>query len=272
MSVILKVLVLCAVLFLAVKGVGFFTRRLQRRLEEKGSDAATFVPFLRIVLKGLLWFILGSMIIGEIPGLSTLMTSLLASGGILAVVLGLSAQDALGNMLSGIMIAVFKPFRVGDVVRYLSQDVTGTIEEITLRHTVIRTYENKRVLIPNGTINKEIIENADFGDQRIQCVFLVGISYESDIETAMRLLQEEVKGLPDYKDCRTEEERAADTPEVVVRVSDFLDSAVQLRTVFWTESTAASFALKSDLYIAVKKRFAAEGIDIAYPHLVVLEK
>ena len=60
--------------------------------------------------------------------------------------------------------------------------------------------------------------------------------------------------------------------EVVVRVSDFLDSAVQLRTVFWTESTAASFALKSDLYIAVKKRFAAEGIDIAYPHLVVLEK
>lgn len=271
-SGLLKFVILAAILWAALRLEGVFCRRLRLRLEKRGSEAAAFVPFLRVVLKGISWFLVIPQMVGLIPGLSSLMTSLLASGGVLAVVLGLAAQDVLGDILSGVLIAVFKPFKPGDMVRYLTDNVVGTVEEITLRHTVIRTYENKRVLIPNGTISKGVIENADFEDERILCAVFFGITYESDAERALVLLREEVLTLPGYRDCRTEAERTEGKPEVTARVSEFLDSAVQLRVAFWVENTDASFQRKSDLYLAVKRRFEAEGIELAYPHLVVERK
>ena len=271
-SGILRFLLLAILLWVALHLVGFFCRRVQRGLVQRESEAAAFLPFLRVVLKGLCWFLIVPQMIGLVPGLSSLMATLLASGGVLAVVVGIAAQDVLGDVLSGVLIAVFKPFRKGDVVRCLGSGVTGTVEEVNLRHTVLRTYENKRVLIPNGTMSKEVVENANFGDERILCVLFVGISYESDAERALTLLEEEALALPGYRDCRTEAEKAAGESEVAVRVEEFLDSAVQLRAAFRAENLAASFALKSELYLAVKRRFEAEGIEIAYPHLVVEQK
>ena len=97
----------------------------------------------------------------------------------IAVVAGLAAQEALGSVVSGMMILAFKPFKMGDVVRYVDNDITGTVEEITLHHTAVRTFENKRVIIPNSKMNSAIIENADYADSKV-CVFLtVGITYES---------------------------------------------------------------------------------------------
>ena len=120
--------------------------------------------------------------------------------------------------------------------------------------------------------SKGVIENADFEDERILCAVFFGITYESDAERALALLREEVLTLPGYRDCRTETERTEGKPEVTARVSEFLDSAVQLRVAFWVENTDASFQRKSDLYLAVKRRFEAEGIELAYPHLVVERK
>ena len=271
-SALLRFLILAVVLWIALRLEGAFCRRLRTRLERKESEVTAFVPFLRVVLKGITWFLIVPQMIGLIPGLSSLMTSLLASGGILAVVIGLAAQDVLGDILSGVLIVIFKPFKQGDMVRYLTDNVVGTVEEINLRHTVIRTYENKRVLVPNGAISKGVIENADLGDERILCAVFFGITYESDVERALSLLREEVLTLPGYRDCRTEAERMAEKPEVTVRIADFLDSAIQLRVAFWVENVDASFQRKSDLYLAVKRRFEAEGIELAYPHLVVQQK
>ena len=85
-------------------------------------------------------------------------------------------QEALGSIVSGMMILAFKPFVIGDVVRCVDNDISGVVEEITLHHTAIRTYENKRVIVPNSVMNNSIIENADYGDSRV-CAFLeIGVT------------------------------------------------------------------------------------------------
>ena len=170
------------------------------------------------------------------------------------------------------MILVFKPFVIGDVVNVISQGVTGTVEDITLRHTVLRTIENKRIIIPNSTMNTSIVENADYGDKNVCLTMDVGITYESDLDRALSLLAEVVAEHPDYLDRRTQEEQEKGVPKVVVRVSELADSAVVLRALLWGKDNATTFSMRADLLRRIKKRFDKEGIDLAYPHLVVVSK
>ena len=100
----------------------------------------------------------------------------------------------------------------------------------------------------------------------------IGITYESDIDRALALLAEVVGNHPDYVDRRTQEERDNEAPKVVARVSELADSAVVLRALLWGKDNATAFAMRADLLRRVKKRFDEEGVDLAYPHLVVVRK
>ena len=260
-------------MFILVKGLKKAEQHFARRLAESGrSDAAGMLRILRCLISAVVYILFGASILSQIPGLQTLINSLLASSGIVALVGGIAAQDTLGNMISGAMIRAFRPFQKGDTVRYVDKDITGVVEDITLRHTVIRTFENKRVLVPNGTINKEVIENANFLEDRVGNFFDVGITYESHLERALALLREEVLACPGYTDRRTEAEKKAGAPDVVVRVQSFDDSAVVIRALVWSEDFDAGTQMKSDLRRAVKARFDREGISIAYPHMVVVQQ
>ena len=170
------------------------------------------------------------------------------------------------------MILAFKPFRMGDVVRYIDNDISGVIEEITLHHTAIRTWENKRVIIPNSKMNSSIIENADYADSKV-CVFMqIGVTYESDIDLAKKLLAEEILRQPNFMDVRTPEQKAAGAPEVQVVVLELADSAVTLRASLWAKDNSTAFSLKCAVLENIKKIYEQNGIDIAYPHLVVLQQ
>lgn len=272
-GIIATVLINLALMFILVKGLKKAEQHFARRLAESGrSDAAGMLRILRCLISAVVYILFGASILSQIPGLQTLINSLLASSGIVALVGGIAAQDTLGNMISGAMIRAFRPFQKGDTVRYVDKDITGVVEDITLRHTVIRTFENKRVLVPNGTINKEVIENANFLEDRVCNFFDVGITYESDLERALALLREEVLACPGYTDRRTEAEKKAGAPDVVVRVQSFDDSAVVIRALVWSEDFDAGTQMKSDLRRAVKARFDREGISIAYPHMVVVQQ
>lgn len=93
----------------------------------------------------------------ETNALRTVATSLLAGAGILAVAVGFASQQALSNIVSGIMIVIFKPFRVNDRLN-IGTTFNGIVEDITLRHTVIRDFENKRIIVPNMVISQECLE------------------------------------------------------------------------------------------------------------------
>ncbi|MDO4173891.1 MAG: mechanosensitive ion channel family protein [Eubacteriales bacterium] len=250
----------------AVRIVNNIFRRTIESMEAAGNTNVTLISFARYIILTGIYFIGGVVVISSIPGASDSLTALLASGGIVAVIVGFAAQDTLGNVAGGVMILFFKPFVIGDFVRY--DDVTGTIEEITLRHTVIRTPANKRIIIPNGTINGGILENAHYGDKKVCEFFDVGITYESDMEKAIAVLRDEVMKQPLHLDVRTTEAALID-PEVKVEVVELADSAVVLRAWLWAADQNNASALKFSLNRSVKNRFDKEGIEFAYPHITV---
>lgn len=247
-------------------------RRAKQVMQQRGHDLSS-LNFVRYTILAILYFFCITAVADQIPALTSLgalAKSLLAGSGILAVVIGIAGQEAAGNLISGIMILIFKPFKIGDIIRYLDKDVSGVVEEITLRHTVIRTFENKRLIVPNGIINSQVVENANYGDEKI-CVYLdVGISYESDIGKAMAIVGQVIRKNPGFLDNRTPGEIEAGAPEVLVRVTSFADSSIQLRGFAWAASPSEAYRMKSDMLLAVKREFDAAGIEIPYPHRTVL--
>lgn len=195
----------------------------------------------------------------------TILDPLLASGGIVAVVVGLAAQETVGNLISGFMIVTFRPFHIGDLIRVNNGEYVGTVVEITIRHTIIETFENTRVIIPNSQMNTSVLENiSDIGTAKADFLY-VSVSYDTDLEQAIRVLQKTVAAHPDYVDPRSEEEKQQGADQVVVRVTDFKDSGIELRATIYSNDNGTCFTMLSDLRIAVKKRFDQEGIEMPYP-------
>lgn len=207
-----------------------------------------------------------------LPTFQKLSLSILASSGVAAVILGFAAQQALGNLVSGIFITIFRPFSVEDRIKIPGKLVNGIVEEITLRHTVIRTFENKRVVIPNSVISTEIIENANMRQQKV-CEFIeIGISYDSDVDLAMTIMQEEGLAHPAHIDWRTVKDKKAGEQEVPVRVIGFGDSSVNLRAWVWFPDPATGFVGACDLRKSIKSRFDREGVEIPFPHRTLVYK
>ena len=265
--------VTAAVTVICARLVSRVLRRVTERQKRAGSTgSATILSFCRYLAIAAVYFAGFAVIVSNIPALSAGMNKLMAAGGVLAVVGGLAAQEALGSMVSGLMILAFKPFVIGDVVRCVDNDISGVVEEITLRHTAIRTWENKRVIVPNSVMNSSVVENADYTDSRV-CTFLeIGVTYESDIALAKQLLADEIARQPDYLDTRTPEQKTAGAPAVQVVVLALAESAVTLRASIWARDNGTAFAVKCAVQENILRIYADAGVDIAYPHLVVQQK
>lgn len=210
------------------------------------------------------------IIFNSIPALKDFGVTMLASAGILAAILGFASQEAFSNIISGVFIVLFKPFRVGDNIKI--NENGGIIEDITLRHTIIRNFENRRLIIPNSVINSAIILNSTISDPKI-CNFLeMGISYDSNIDKAMEIIVEEALKHPNFYDNRTKEEIAANSSPVLVRVLGYGDSAINLRAYIWSKDSGEGFQLKCDLYKSIKTRFDDEEIEIPFPYRTIVYK
>ena len=206
------------------------------------------------------------------PSLRGIAQTALGGAGIIAVIAGFAAQEALANVVSGLFIIAFKPFKVGDVIE-LEDTKEGTVVDITLRHTVIRGYDNRMIVIPNSIINKEKLVNSDLGDLRCCERIEIGISYDSDIDFAKKILQEECENHPLILDNRTEEQRQQKAPIVKTAIRELGDYAIKIRAWAWVRNYSEMYQLRYDVYESVKKRFGKEGIEIPFPyHNVVLKK
>ena len=182
-----------------------------------------------------------------------------------------ASQQAFANIISGIFIVIFKPFRVNDLVDVGSLP-KGRVEDITLRHTVIRNFENRRMIIPNSVISAEIVINSSIVEEEV-CNFVdMGISYDSDVDLAMEIMRTESMKHPNYLDKRSGEEKEEGKEAVIVRVIGLGDSSVNLRAYVWTVDHSAGFNLKTDLYKSIKQQFDAQGIEIPFPHRTIVQK
>jgi len=254
--------------------VGWLVNRFYRRLIQHSTTIMQNDPtnyyFLGYLISALIYLSGFSAAIYMVPSLRAFASSLLAGAGILAMAIGFASQHALSNIISGLFIVIFKPFRIND--RLQLQELSGIVEDITLRHTVIKNFENRRIIIPNAKISDEILINSNFSEEKICKWIDIGISFDSDIDQAKRLMREEAEAHPFCIDVRSPEEIAKGDLIVNVRVISLGEYAVHLRAWVWAATSPDGFEMSCDLYESIKKRFDKEGVEIPFPYRTLVYK
>jgi small-conductance mechanosensitive channel len=249
---------------IVVAVINWVFRALRRRRTVTGKNLS-YLSLIRYLLLAIVYIsAIGSVASGSIK---TTLSAVLASSGLAAVVISIACQEPIGNLCSGVFIILARPFQIGDIVRYLEKDISGVVEEITLRHTVIRTYENKRLVIPNGVMNKSVIENANYGDGRVSFPLDFSVTYDSNLKMAMELVADVVM----YNTTRDGRSMPNEGGGVQVLINRMEASAIVLRVWVWAESLSATYKLKSDIIFGVHQRFEDEGVKFAYTQVQVVK-
>lgn len=260
-----------ATAFIVSRVIRYFLRRFVKNMSESMHLDPTKYNFIAHSTNFILLTAAVVIIFYRIPELKQYGVGIFASAGVFAAIIGFASQSAFSNIVSGIFIVLFKPFRVGDHI-VVNTTNSGEVEDITLRHTVIRNYENRRIVIPNSIISNETIVNSTIGEEKT-CMYVVfGISYDSDIDLAMKIMQEEALKHPNFLDNRSDEDIKDGRHPVTVRLIDFGDSSVNLRAYVWANDPIEGFIMKCDLNKSIKERFDAAGIEIPFPYRTIVYK
>jgi small conductance mechanosensitive channel len=196
-----------------------------------------------------------------VPGLRALMGTMLAGAGITALVVGFAAKTTLANLVAGLSLAVYRPIRIGDKVNIEGE--YGTVEDITLRHTIVRTWTFRRLVIPNEKIDSMTLVNYSIVDPTVLCRIEFGVSYDTDIDLVRHLLLDEADKCP---------HRKPEAEEPWVRVISHGDFSIGLRLYVWCADADQEWQSRFWLLEAVKKRFDAEGVEIPFPYRTVVYK
>jgi small-conductance mechanosensitive channel len=262
------ILINIAVVMLVAVAINVIARRVfDHHLKTAlSSERRTGITFMRNAVKAAIVFLALLAIIYSIPALRSLAVGVFAGASILAAIIGFASQKAFSNIVSGVFIVLFKPFRVDDIVKVRGE--IGTIEDITLRHTVIRALENKRLIYPNSVIDSEPIINWTIRDERAQKFMFISIGYEADIGRAVEIIREEATKHPDLRDERTDEEKAAGKPLVEVPVLNLDNAMVNFRVPLWAKDLPTAMNMTWEVHRAIKDRFDREGIPLGRPSQV----
>ncbi|HHO47083.1 MAG TPA: mechanosensitive ion channel [Desulfobacteraceae bacterium] len=220
---------------------------LQRALERTGMDA-TLVHFLD---KLLYYTLLIAVILAAADQIGIKTTSFLAILGAAGLAVGLALKDSLGNFASGVMLILFQPFKVGDAVT--AAGVSGTVRRIDIFNSVIHTWDNQKVIVPNSKITSDIITNINANPTR-RIDLVIGIGYEDDPGQARALLLQLVQ----------EDRRILSDPSPTVALAEFGDSSVNLVVRPWVR-TAEYWDVRFDLLEKIKRTFDEHHITIPYP-------
>lgn len=216
------------------------------------KDKALHLRFLNRLLNGLIWFCCVILILKQFEVLEKYFISILASSSVLVAVIGFAAQQSLGNIIAGLFISIFDTFQIGDRIKLVNNNITGIVEDITLRHTIIRNFQNSLLVVPNSVISNDIIENIN----GYVCNFLdITIDYDNDIDKAKELIEKEVKNNLLY-----ESPDGNDTIQINCR--DIDKYGVALRVSIWTRNINDSFKTVSSIREAIIKQFNTNKIKI----------
>jgi small conductance mechanosensitive channel len=243
-----------------------FTTRLVRRAEWvmgrlRRQVDHTIINYIVRIKNVIIWLAGLVVYAALVPGLRALMNTMIAGAGITALVIGFAAKSTLANLISGLSLAVYRPFRIGDKVTIEAE--YGTVEDITLRHTIVRTWENKMLIIPNEKMDNMSIVNYSIIDPSILVRLEVGVSYDTDIDLARRLMLEEANNCP---------QRLKEKEEPWVRVVAHGDFSIELRVYVWVAEVNEGWRARFWLLENVKKRFDKEGVEIPFPYRTLVYK
>ncbi|QBM18894.1 small-conductance mechanosensitive channel [Marinobacter sp. JH2] len=240
-----KVVLAIITLMIGLWLINRFVSVLDNKLGKKDPTLNKFLcGLVGAILKILLLISVASMI-----GIAT--TSFVAIIGAAGLAVGFALQGSLANFAGGVLILIFKPFKVGDAIE--AQGFLGSVREITILYTIVDTFDNRRVVIPNGQLSNSSLTNMSVYETR-RCDMTFGIGYNDDIDKAKAICKRLIE----------EDERALKDPEPMIVVGGLGESSVDLKVRAWT-SSADLWPFYWDMQERVKKAFDAEGISIPFP-------
>lgn len=225
---------------------------IRRTLMKRTSSRQNLVLVLnRVGSTFILFFGFLIALVIIIPGFSP--AQLVSALGIGSVAIGFAFKDIFQNLLSGILILLGEPFRIGDVINI--DGLEGTVEDIEIRATFLRSFDGRRIVIPNSTVyTSAVIVNTAYAERR--CEFTVGISYDDDVNRAKEIIQQVLQSNPHV---------LAD-PAYTIQVSALADFSVNIMVRWWINTNKiALFDAISEVQTEVKTAFNRHGISIPYP-------
>jgi len=227
--------------------VGLIVRGIATVMQKSNMDKTLETFICNLVRMTLIIFV----VIAAVNQLGVQTTSLIAVLAAAGLAVGLALQGSLSNFASGVLIVLFRPYKVGDFIE--AAGVAGSVEDVQILTTVLTTGDNKRVILPNSQIMGSIITNYSSNDQR-RIDLVVGVSYDDDIDK----VRNELKALVAADD------RILDDPACLIAVSELADSSVNFILRPWVKTSDYS-AVKFGLTEAIKKRFDEVGISFPFP-------
>ena len=265
-GIFFKIVSIVILTYVAVKIVKYAINVHLPRITRNGKaglDVETEMTFRSLVSRLLVAavYVAGFLlVIYQIPHLNRLAVTLLAGAGVAGIAIGFAAQDSLANIISGIFLAVFQPFRVGDYIDFNGE--YGQVEDLTLRHTTIETWDGRRIFVPNSIMGNQPIVNWSITDPVITWPINVGIAYSADIDKAREIMLDAAKRHP----------LVLKNQDITVRVTELGDFAVNLRLSVDVPKRDVAFTTGCEIREAIKKRFDKEGIEIPFPYQNIIMK
>ena len=215
---------------------------------QKNDVEKTLETFVCNLVRMVLLIVVVIAAIGQL-GIQT--TSFIAIFGAAGLAVGLALQGSLSNFASGVLIVLFRPYKVGDFVE--AAGIAGSVEQVQILTTILKTGDNKQVIVPNSQIMDSIITNYSANDTR-RVDMVVGVSYDDDLDKVRKMLEDIVSA----------DERVLADPPLMIAVSELADSSVNFVVRPWC-ATSDYWPLTWDLTEAIKKRFDQEGISFPFP-------
>ena len=226
--------------------------RLVAKILEKRKVEPSVNTFLKSLVKILLNMILAFAVISKLGVETTSFAALMASAG---VAIGMALSGNLSNFAGGLIILVFKPFKVGDYIE--GPDVNGTVKEIQIFHTILSTLDNRMIYVPNGILNNNAITNYSKQEtRRVDWVF--GVEYGEEIGKVRAVIQRIIKNDP----------RILDTPAPLIALSTLNASSVDITVRVWVKASDY-WSVLFDINEIVYDTFNKEGINFPFPQLTV---
>lgn len=262
LNITIFIIVIFFLAWIVSRIVRFVIIKLIKRSNQKRERdySTTSLKFLMNSVKFLAAVIAVLIIIFTIPIFRAKATLIFSGAGILAAIIGFAAQAAISNLIAGAFIVIFKPFRVGDFIK-LDESRVGIVEDITLRHTVINNFENKKLIIPNSVISTESILNNTIDDSKVLSFNNFKIGLYADIDKAKKIIQEEAQKLDHIID-NPESTISVDKNNIDVRVVSTLEGSIHLRAYVWINEPFSEYRNRAILTEEVHKRFIKEGIEM----------
>ncbi len=241
-------MITAVVIFVVGRWVARLVRRATEKMMSRSNVDATLVPFVG----NLIYFaLLAFVILAALAQLGVQTTSFIAVVGAAGLAVGLALQGSLANFAAGVLMLIFRPFKVGDFIE--GAGVSGIVEEINIFTTHLRTFDNKTIIIPNAKITGDNITNYTRKEKR-RVDLVVGVSYRDDIGKVKRVIT----------DVLDADGRVLKDPAPTVAVLELGESSVNFAVRPWV-NTADYWNVYFDTTEKLKKRFDAEGIQIPFP-------